>query len=203
MTSHKPSWSWWGQFQPQPPLCLWLQLPRPLQYGIHPLASASSLPTQSQGWALFFACPSCPPLAPKTVGPWPGPQGPAHLVQFFLSPLPIKLCSLHPFPETSLSSAQSNLASYSTEKGRAHLEATFSRPPCCPDQPGPHCAQPLQPQGLHSGLPPSAASAPSAQEYMAPGDLKKELCTNRESSMPGDQETHTTRPCSLHHLQSP
>lgn len=102
MISHKPSWSWWGQFQPQPPLCLWLQLPRPLQCGIHPLASASSLPTQSQGWALFFACPSCPPLAPKTVGPWPGPQGPAHLVQFFLSPLPIKLHSLHPFPETSL-----------------------------------------------------------------------------------------------------
>ena len=94
MTFHEPSWSWRGQFQPQPPLCLWLQLSCPLQCGIHPLASASSLATQSQGWALFFAYPPCPPLAPNTVGPWPGPQGPAHL---FSHPFPSSFPAFIPF----------------------------------------------------------------------------------------------------------
>lgn len=61
-----------------------------------------------------------PSLGSQDSGPWPGPQGPAHLVQFFLSPLPVKLPSLHPFPQTSLCllhrAVWPSLASYSTEK---------------------------------------------------------------------------------------
>lgn len=161
--SHKPSWSWWGQFLTPASSLPLAPASTPSAVWDPPSGLCLLPPYTVPGLGSLLCLSFLPSLGSQDGGPLARSPGPAHLVQFFLSPLPIKLCSLHPFPETSLSSAQSNLASTPQRRGRAHLEATFSRPPLLPRPTRAPLCPTLQPQGLHSDSLPSAASvAPSA-----------------------------------------
>ena len=182
MTSHEPSWSWRGQFQPR--------LLSAFGSSFHALCSVGSTL-----WPLPPSSPHSPraglssspvlPALPWFLRQWAPGQVPRALLTWsssFSHPFPSSFPAFTPFlkpPYVFCTEQPGLLLQRRQDSSGSNMLSTALLPkpvraPLCPTPPA---SRPALWTLCFSCL------LPSAQECMAPGGLKKELCPHRESSM--------------------